>query len=309
MTQTARRSTRCLQDSLRGLRLLAASTCAAGALAVPATAIDVSPDITLTLDGMPVFDDEVVEDDAGVIGLLPLGSIPASADIVGYEEDAGDFLLSFDTTVALSPGGVTAEQRDVVRWDGVNYSLEFDGSAEGVPNGVGIDAVGLGPASELLLSFDVSTSLPGYGPVDDQGVVSFAAGTFGLVFSGNALGAASIPLDTDAVSQLPNGNLLLSFDRSGVASGVAFDDEDALEYDPGAGTFTLAYDGSALHADWPRGDLVALPEPGMFGAIAGAAFLALLQRRSRALRRPVKASPSPEAPRPSTPEEGLRCED
>ena len=47
------------------------------------------------------------------------------------------------------------------------------------------------------------------------------------------------------------------FDTSGRLNGVNFDDEDVLEYDPGAGAWTLAYDGSSRHAGWRPGDVDA----------------------------------------------------
>jgi hypothetical protein len=46
---------------------------------------------------------------------------------------------------------------------------------------------------------------------------------------------------------------------------VDFDEEDMLEFDPSGPTWSLAYDGSALHTEWSGGpdlDAVALPEPG-----------------------------------------------
>ena len=76
----------------------------------------------------------------------------------------------------------------------------------------------------------------------------------------------------------------MSFDTSGQVGGVDFDDEDVLEYDVGGATWSMAYDGSAEHADWVQSDLdaVHLPEPG--GVVSLAAGLALvvgLRRRRR----------------------------
>ncbi|MEM7410502.1 MAG: hypothetical protein AAF430_09750 [Myxococcota bacterium] len=247
--------------------------------AAPVGAIDVSPDITLSLGGVTVQDEDVAEDLGGVIGLLPLGSLPANADIVGYEDLGGEFLLAFDTTVSLSPGGVTAERRDVVRWDGSTYSLEFDGSAESIPDGVAIDAVGVGAASELLLSFDTTVALPVAGTVDDEEVVAFSGGSYSVFYDGSGLGSAALTLDTDAVQLMPNGDIRLSFDRSGLVSSIFFDDEDALDYTPGSGTWSLAYDGTGSDANWGAGDLVALPEPGLSSVLLGAALVAALARR------------------------------
>ena len=63
----------------------------------------------------------------------------------------GDRLLAFDTTVIL--GALTAEPRDVVRYDGASYSLELDGSNAGIP-GLQIPA-GLGPETKLPVGIEL----------------------------------------------------------------------------------------------------------------------------------------------------------
>jgi hypothetical protein len=68
-----------------------------------------------------------------------------------------------------------------------------------------------------------------------------------------------------------HGHLLLSFDGSGSIGGVAFDDEDALEFDGGA-TWALAYDGSAQDPDWAPADLDAIQAVVNFGPGPPAVF-------------------------------------
>ena len=68
--------------------------------------------------------------------------------------------------------------------------------------------------------------------------------------------------------------------------GVDFEDEDVLEYDSGTGSWSMAYDGSASHADLSGGaDLdaaAAVPEPGqLLLLVSGAALLLLLKRSYR----------------------------
>ena len=137
-------------DSSR-LRMLAA---AAGWLALlafglsPALAVtpldflDVSPDITVDLSGTTVNDEDLAEDDlVSLVVLIDIGTLPGNTALdAAHEVSSGNHLLSFETTVVLA-GGLTAEPVDVVEFDGFIYSLIFDGSAEGVPNGVNVDAV------------------------------------------------------------------------------------------------------------------------------------------------------------------------
>jgi hypothetical protein len=80
------------------------------------------------------------------------------------------------------------------------------------------------------------------------------------VFDGSAQGIA-VNLDLDGADRLDDGRLLLSFDGSGSAGGVFFSDEDVLFFDPAAGSYAMAYDGSAQHAAWAASDLDALDAP------------------------------------------------
>jgi hypothetical protein len=226
--------------------------------ATPLDFLDASPDITAGLGGLSVNDEDVAEDDlGGGLGLAPLGALPSAADLAAYHVLAnGEQLLAFDTTVSL-PGGLTAEPRDVVRYNGATYSLEFNGAANGVPNGTQVDAVSVLNGGDLLLSFDTTVVLSGLS-VDDEDLVRFDGSTFSLFFDGSVEGV-STALDLDAAHHIDaNGHLLLSFDGSGTVGGVDFDDEDVLEYDPVAGTWLLAYDGSAQHSGWLTADLDAV---------------------------------------------------
>jgi hypothetical protein len=139
------------------------------------------------------------------------------------------------------------------------FSLVFDGSVEGVPDGARIDAVSDADDGGLLLSFDITVALGGT-TFDDADLVHFdAAGpTFSLLFDS---AAASVPaaLDLDAAHFLfATGGLLMSFDSSGSLGGVSFDDEDVLEYDPGSGIWALSVDTQAFEPGWAGADLDAL---------------------------------------------------
>lgn len=220
------------------------------------TELRVSPDTTVTL-GTPAVEDENVASDnlTGTVSAVGIGAIPPETDLDGYARSGNGYqLLSFDTTVVL-PGGITAKPGDVVRYNGVSYAIEFDASAHGIPGNASVDAVAIHPTG-LLLSFDVTVDLGSFeaAPAD---LVLFDAGGSSMFFDGSALGVPE-GLDLDAADYLVcNDNLLLSFDGSGTVGGVAFDDEDALEYD-GAGAWSMAYDGSAHDPNWVSADLDAI---------------------------------------------------
>lgn len=251
-----------------------------------------SPDVAVDLGGTTVLHRQAAIDDLmGGILIESFGGLPDGVDVDAYHEDPdGAVLFSTDTTVSL-PGGVVAGPADVVRYAGGVYSIVFDasdpdgsGSGPSIPAGVDLDAVTRDPATgDLILSFDVTVDL-GF-IADDEDLVRFDGTSFSMALDTSAL--ALVPpfdpaLDVDAVSALGGGAYALSFDGSGSAGGVAFDDEDVLDVDPSGPSVTMAFDASAAHAGWAPSDLdaVMLPEPGsLVGLAAGAVLLLGLARR------------------------------
>ncbi len=217
-----------------------------------------SPNITISLDSQVVADENVFDDDlGGSVSLIDLGPLPANAEVTAFHLlDNGDSLFAFDTTVSLM-GGIVAGPDDIVRFDGVDYSLELDGSAMGVPAGARIDALSMHSNGDILMSFDITVALSAL-LVGDEDLVRFDGVDFSLFLDGSAVGI-SLSLDLDALHFMPdNGNLLLSFDSSGVIAGTNFDDEDLLELNSAAVTWNMAYDGSASHSQWLAADLGAI---------------------------------------------------
>jgi len=166
--------------------------------------------------------------------------------------------LYFSLLDVATVGSVTAENEDVVFFDGANFSLAFDGSDVGI-SALRIDAFSWVDATSLLLSFDSAGTVPGItGTTDDSDVVHFTAtslgantlGTFSPYFDGSDVGLTTSGEDVDAVELLPGGNILVSTVNSVAVTGVAGEDEDLLQFVPTtlgpttAGTFSLYFDGS-----------------------------------------------------------------
>jgi hypothetical protein len=221
---------------------------------------EASPDVALSLSGQLVPDEGLARVELGGAATgVSYPGLPASVDVVAQAFlPNGDVLLALDTHVDLpaSPTSLHARPGDVVRLGGALYTLEFDADAEGVPRGVEVDAVSESSAG-LLLSFDGAVTLPGV-TVGDEDLVRFAAGAFTLVFDGSAEGVAP-GLDLDAAHYIESvDRYRLSFDGSGAIGGVAFDDEDVLEFEPAGSGWELATDFSAVDAAWAAADLDAL---------------------------------------------------
>ncbi|MCP4593020.1 MAG: hypothetical protein GY842_19985 [bacterium] len=221
----------------------------------PLDSLAASPDTTGLFGGVAVRDQNVMVDDLdGGLIMAALGALPDAADVDGFHAfPDGQVLFSLDTMANI--GGAVYGPADIVRYDGVEYTLEFDSNAAGLPAGVNVDALSYDGVG-LLISFDTTVDLAG-GPYADVDMLRWSGGGFDLFFDGSAAMVAE-GLDADGAHWLSNGNLLLSFDAGGALGGVIFADEDVLEYNPGAASWEVAYDGSVAHSAWVAADLDAL---------------------------------------------------
>jgi hypothetical protein len=238
--------------ALAGVALVAAPSAA-----TPLEGIAWSTDTAVDLDGVLLRPGEVVRLFQG----QPLAFIDPGleniSDIKGFHLDAdGSSLLSAASAFFFED--VLVEARDVllVTPDGSGGVL-FAGAENGVPDGIAVDAITREPNGTLLLSFDGSFVL-GEVAIEDEDLVAFTE--WGPVVAFSAAEAGIDPaLDLDAADFLSeSGNLLFSFDGSGVVDGVAFDDEDVLEYDRNTLGWRLAWDGSAAYAGLAAADVDAL---------------------------------------------------
>jgi hypothetical protein len=239
----------------------------------------VSPDVTVDLGGISVDPEDVGLDNLlGVVVPVSLGDLPTDVNLTAYHLfPNGDQLFSVDGAVMLP--GLAAGPEDVVSYDGDSYALEFDGDAEGVPSGVGVDAVST-IAGDLLLSFDSAVTI-GVDTAHEEDLVRFDGSSFALFFDGSAVGVPE-GLDLDAAHYLGGDKIALSFDGNGSLPDVVFAGEDVLEYDLLTGAWEITYYGSAEHVAWGGANLdaVALPEPNALQLLfVGVAGLVVLGRR------------------------------
>lgn len=267
---------------------------AVGRAATELESVSLSPDIHVSL-GTNDFEfedaDVAVDDGSGASLPVALGARIDPLDVSGYALlPDGDRLVCFKTIAPLV-SLVFALPGDVARIESGFYEIEFDASANGVPDGAYCDAIATDASGRLLLSFDVDVSLPPNVFAADEDLVRVEGpASFSLFFDGSAAGIPRT-FDLDGAELLSNGSLALSFETSGRLGGVDFDDEDVVEYTPGTGLWSLLYDASASDADWGPADadaVAAVPEPEIALLVAsGAAGLASLARRPRRLPRSI----------------------
>jgi hypothetical protein len=220
--------------------------------ATPLSQLRYTPDITINLSGTVVAPNAVADENP--IGALSLAASGLSANVAAYHNAGAVQWFVFDTTVVL-PGGITATPRDIISWNGASYSRIFQGSANGLPDAVAIDALSSTNGGDFLISFDTTVALPGgitAGPAD---VVRYNGGTWSLYFNSTAAGVPA-GLNLDGLTYLSNGHLLISFDTAGAVGGVTFASSDILEYTPGTpGTWEMSYSAMGYNSAWTGANL------------------------------------------------------
>lgn len=129
--------------------------------------------------------------------------------------DLGLLTISFDTTVDLG-GGLIADDEDLVEFTGSGFAIVLDGSSEGIPVALDVDAVHSVAAGEWLLSFDGSGTLGGI-DFDDEDALALdtGSGTWSLAYDGSARHAGWDGADLNAIAVPEPGWAI------GLACGVA----------------------------------------------------------------------------------------
>jgi hypothetical protein len=168
-------------------------------------------------------------------------------------------LASFAATGSV--GGVAFADEDVLRFDGQNWSLFFDGSDVGAGS-VDLFGISIVDADTFLMTFSANVTLPaGNGvtlAVTPQDIVQFdatslgdtTAGTFSMYLNGIDVGLDTSSETIDALSVLPDGRILISTTVDSAVPGVAGKDEDLLAFTPTSlgdttsGTWAIYFDGS-----------------------------------------------------------------
>lgn len=156
-----------------------------------------------------------------------------------------------------------------------SWSLYFDGSDVGITTD--IDALGMAWDSTLVMSFDVPTTVPGLGLVDDADLVRFVplqlglntAGTFTLYAGSQQWGLTTDSEDIDALYSLQRDDVYFSTGGRANVPDVIAQDEDVINYyyytdccgDAMEG-FWLALDGSQLALTTASEDIGGIGQDG-----------------------------------------------
>lgn len=129
----------------------------------------VVPDVPTDLGGTTFLPSQIIRYQTPAYALAQ--SLPQGVTIDGLDRlITGDWLVSFETPVDL--GGTTYQPNDVVRTNGIVFSATLCGSLVGIPTASNVDAIILDTAGNLVLSFDIPTSI-GASTFDPSDLVRF----------------------------------------------------------------------------------------------------------------------------------------
>jgi PKD repeat protein/murein DD-endopeptidase MepM/ murein hydrolase activator NlpD len=152
--------------------------------------------------------------------------------------------------------GVAAADEDILKFDGANWNLFFDGSDVGA--GTDLFAFSVLDADTILMSFSASVTVNGIAAApqdvlrfDATSLGSNTAGTFSTYFDGSDVGLTTTDEKIDSVTLLSDGRLLISTTGVPTVTGASsLADEDILAFTPNSlgeattGTWAQYFDGS-----------------------------------------------------------------
>lgn len=228
--------------------ILAAAMVLATAVSAQTTSFDLAVDVPTNLSSATRLPWEILSHDAKTgtyssTPFLPQGTAVSAL----HRMDNGDYL--FAVRVPTSLGGTTFGHRDLIRYDGVSFSLFLDGAANGIPSTSRVDAVFLsgGDAGDPVVSFDVPTQVGGttYSRSD---LVRFTGGTASTYF--DAAGAMVPPTSNVIGADEYGGGVALVFDVPTLLGGTTYLRGQLVGWDGAA--------FSSLHSDpgWPQSSCI-----------------------------------------------------
>ncbi len=159
-------------------------------------------------------------------------ALPANADIDALNYiTTGTVYFSLDADTRLA--GTYYADEDVIRWNGSTFSLAWDGSANGLPPRVNLDALEVTSTSPLRFSFslDSTVKLTGPGTVEDEDVIFWNGSAFSATFDfDGSLWGVPASANLDSFSFRAANLRELSFDRTVKLGTFTVDDGDAVEW-------------------------------------------------------------------------------
>ncbi len=147
--------------------------------------IYLSTDIPADMGGSPYDDRDIVSYGNSSFSSYLDGSaigIPDGVNVVSFGFSGDNRIFSVDVPTDLDGSAYT--ERDIISYDGSNFSKLFDGAAAGIPAGARIDAATVLGDGSIVLSLDVTVEL-GATTYEDRDLIMYSASTFSMYFDGS----------------------------------------------------------------------------------------------------------------------------
>jgi len=193
--------------SLVNLGTLPAATDVDAYHALPGSAALFSVDVSVELPGISARAADIIRFNTRNYSIefsADAAGIPAGVNIDALTLSGSDLVMSFDVTTELA--GNVYQDEDLVRYDGVKFTMFLQGASAGIGPRLDVDSVHQLDNGRLLLSFDVSGSV-GAISFDAADVLEYepASGAWDLAYDASAVPVvAGVNTDALAVVQAPD---------------------------------------------------------------------------------------------------------
>ena len=175
--------------------------------------------------------------------------------------------LYLSLTGSQTIGGVATRDEDILKFDGQNWSLFFDGSDAGVGS-PDLFAFSILDTDTILMAFSANVTINAIAATpqdvlrfDATSLGSTTSGTWSLYFDGSDVGLETTAEKIDSVSVLPDGRLLISTSGNPAVPGPSgLADEDIIAFTPvslgdnTSGTWSMYFDGSDVGLSTSSGE-------------------------------------------------------
>ncbi len=186
--------------------------------------------------------------------------VSEGADIDALDFYGNDFLFSVD--IPLNLDGKTYTERDIIKYDGSNFSKLVNGADVGIPQGARIDAMAMLPDEKIIFSLDIPVKI-GDLIVKPGDLILYDGFSIDLYFDGTASGLPE-SANLDGVWLNPEGSLMFTLDIPAVIDGLPVTDKDLIEWNGSSFSLSFSHISANLPqninvdaltvADWCHGD-------------------------------------------------------
>lgn len=213
-----------------------------------------STDIPVDTEYYPYEDRDIVyHEPAFFLFYLPGQAMGISE---GVNIDAFDFYGSdilFSVDIPFNLDGKSYSERDIILYNGSNFSKIVNGADVGIPQGARIDAATVLADGKIIFSLDIPVKIGSltFKPID---LIIYDGFSVDFYFNGTASGLPE-SANLDGVWVNPEGSILFSLDIPAVIDGLPVTDKDFIEWN--GSSFFLPF--ADISANLPQGvDIDAL---------------------------------------------------